>query len=181
FFHCLWDPYGRKEESSVGRSVGRCSMRILALCGLAATLHTPTTSGQQVHGCQPGDPKGYFTGTATSQQSGPLEVSLNLRCADGRYDGQLVTPLGTFAITGGRADSSHLHLLFTAGPDVGTLDATLSADTVRARFAVSGDSGVIALRRIGEARPDGWDIPTWVLAVGGGGRNWDFSRVGSVR
>ncbi len=135
-------------------------MRILALCGLAATLHTPTTSGQQVHGCQAGDPKGYFTGTATSQQSGPLEVSLNLRCANGRYDGQLVTPLGTFAITGGRADSSHLHLLFTAGPDVGTLDATLSADTVRARFAVSGDSGVIALRRAGETRPDGWDIPT---------------------
>ena len=118
------------------------------------------TSGQEVHGCQPGDPKGYFTGTATSQQSGALEVSLNLRCAEGRYNGELVTPLGTFAVTGGRANSSHLHLLFTAGPDVGTLDATLSADTVRGGFAVSGDSGVIALRRVGETRPDGWDTPT---------------------
>src|SRR5438128_12103754 len=134
--------------------------RVLALSGLAATVYTQSTSGQEVHGCQPGDPKGYFTGTATSQQSGALEVSLNLRCADGRYDGELVTPLGTFAITGGRADTSHLHLLFTAGPDVGTLDATLSADTVRGAFAVSGDSGVIALRRVGETRPDGWDVPT---------------------
>src|SRR6266576_5633681 len=133
---------------------------VLALYGLAAALHTQWTSGKEVHGCRPGDPTGYFTGTATSQQSGALEVSLNLRCAGGRYDGELVTPLGTFAITGGRADSSHLQLLFNTGPDVGTLDATLSADTVRARFAVSGDSGVIALRRAGETRPDGWDIPT---------------------
>jgi len=135
-------------------------VRVLALSGLAATLHMQLTSGQEVHGCQPGDPKGYFTGTATSQQSGALEVSLNLRCAEGRYNGELVTPLGTFAVTGGRANSSHLHLLFTAGPDVGTLDATLSADTVRGGFAVSGDSGVIALRRVGETRPDGWDTPT---------------------
>ena len=135
-------------------------VKVLALSGLAATLRTGSTSGQEVHGCQPGDPTGYFTGTATSQQSGPLEVSLNLRCADGRYDGELVTPLGTFAITGGRADANQIHLLFTAGPDLGTLDATLRADTVGARFAVSGDSGVIALRRVGETRPDGWDIPT---------------------
>ena len=135
-------------------------VRVLALSALAATLHTQSTSAQEVHGCQPGDPKGYFTGTATSQLSGPREVSLNLRRADGRYEGELVTPLGMFPVTGGFADSSHLHLLFTAGPDVGTLDATSSADTVRGRFAVSGDSGVIALRRVGEARPDGWDIPT---------------------
>src|SRR3989441_9369182 len=80
-------------------------VRVLALSGLAATLHMQLTSGQEVHGCQPGDPKGYFTGTATSQQSGALEVSLNLRCAEGRYNGELVTPLGTFAVTGGRANS----------------------------------------------------------------------------
>src|SRR6266550_1767289 len=135
-------------------------VRVLALSTLVATLHARSTSGQDFHGCRPGDPTGYFTGIATSQQSGPLEVSLNLRCADGSYDGELVTPLGTFAITGGRADSSQVHLLFTAGPDVGTLDATLSADTVHARFAVSGDSGVITLRRVDETRPDGWDIPT---------------------
>src|SRR6266550_73186 len=138
-------------------------VRVLALYGLAAALHTQWTSGQEVHGCRPGDPTGYFTGTATSQQSGALEVSLNLRCAGGRYDGELVTPLGTFAITGGRADSSHLQLLFNAGPDVGTLDATLSADTVRGGFAVSGDSGVIALRQVGETRPDSWDTPTLAL------------------
>ena len=135
-------------------------VRVLALSTLVATLHARSTSGQDFHGCRPGDPTGYFTGIATSQQSGPLEVSLNLRCADGSYDGELVTPLGTFAITGGRADSSQVHLLFTAGPDVGTLDATLSADAVRGGFAVSGDSGVIALRRVGETRPDGWDTPT---------------------
>ena len=138
-------------------------VRVLALYGLAAALHTQWTSGQEVHGCRPGDPTGYFTGTATSQQSGALEVSLNLRCAGGRYDGELVTPLGTFAITGGRADSSHLQLLFNTGPDVGTLDATLSADTVRGGFAVSGDSGVIALRQVGETRPDSWDTPTLAL------------------
>src|SRR5438128_12615157 len=112
--------------------------RVLALSGLAATVYTQSTSGQEVHGCQPGDPTGYFTGTATSPQSGRLEVSLNLRCADGRYDGTLVTPVGTFAITGGDAASSLLHLQFAAGPDVGTIAATVSRNLLRGRFAGSG-------------------------------------------
>jgi hypothetical protein len=55
-----------------------------------------------------GDPTGYFTGIAVSRQSGRLEVSLNLRCTGGRGGGALVTPVGTFAITGGQAHSSRL-------------------------------------------------------------------------
>jgi hypothetical protein len=135
-------------------------VRVLALSSLTATLHSQSTSGQEVHGCQAGDPMGYFTGTATSQQSGRLEVSLNLRCADGRYHGALVTPIGTFAITDGNAASDRLHLVLAVGADVGTIEATMSIDTLRGTFAVSGDSGVLALRRVGETRPDGWDIPT---------------------
>src|SRR5207247_4165211 len=122
------NPLGGGTPTSL--TMARMVARVLALSSLAATLHSQSSIGQEDHGCQPGDPTGYFTGTATSQQTGPLEVSLNLRCADGRYDGELVTPLGTFAITGGRADSSRVHILFTTGPDVGTLDATLGAGTV---------------------------------------------------
>jgi hypothetical protein len=106
------------------------------------------------------DPTGYYTGTAMSAQSGRLEVSLNLRCTDGRYGGALVTPLGTFTITGGHAGSSRVHLLFVAGEAAGTIEAALGSDTLRGTFAVPGDSGAIALRRIGEVRAAGWDAPT---------------------
>jgi hypothetical protein len=134
-------------------------VRALALSGLAATVCVRSANGQSVGRCQMGDPTGYFTGTVTSQQSGRLDVSLDLRCAGGRYDGALVTTLGTFAITGGHAASRRLHLWFAVGADTGTIEATVSIDTLRGRFAVSGDSGVMALRRIGEARPAGWDAP----------------------
>jgi len=144
---------------------GLMGARALALSGLAAAVGMGSACGQAVGRCKMGNPTGYFTGTATSPQSGRLEVSLNLRCADGRYDGTLVTPVGTFAITGGDAASSLLHLQFAAGPDVGTIAATVSGDTLRGRFAVSGDSGAMSLRWIGQARVVGWDAPTLDLDV----------------
>jgi hypothetical protein len=50
--------------------------------------------------CKPGDPTGYFEGTATSMQAGKLEVSLNLTCPDGNYSGELVSPVGTYQVKG---------------------------------------------------------------------------------
>jgi hypothetical protein len=140
-------------------------MRKVALSALAATVGGRSVNGQAVGRCQLSDPSGYFTGTASSQVSGRLQISLNLRCADGRYDGALVTPLGTFAITGGYAASSELHVLFAVGADVGAIAAVVSSDTLRGNFTVSGDSGSLALRRLGEARAPGWDAPTLALTA----------------
>jgi hypothetical protein len=76
----------------------------------------------------------------------------------------LVTPLGTFAISGGWADSNQLHLVFAIGTDIGKIKATTSIDTLQGNFAVAGDSGAMALSRIGEARAPGWYAATLALA-----------------
>jgi hypothetical protein len=121
--------------------------------------------GQTDGRCAAPDPTGYFTGIASSQHSGRLDVSLNLWCADGRYAGTLVTPLGTFPISSGSADSTHLALAFVIGTEVGIIDATSTDDRLHGSFAAAGDSGSLALFRIGEARAPGWDKPILELTA----------------
>jgi hypothetical protein len=132
---------------------------------LGMTVGPTPTVGQTVGGCGANDPAGYFTGIATSQQSGRLDVSLNLQCTIGRYDGELVTSLGTFAISGGSADSNHLHLAFTIGDELGTIAATFDRDTLHGSFAAAGDSGALSLSRIGKPRAAGWDKTRLDLAA----------------
>jgi hypothetical protein len=117
----------------------------------------PPVVAQSREGCHPDDPAGYFTGTADSRQSGRFEVSLDLRCAGGRYNGTLVTPLGTFVIDSGSADSTHVRLLFSMAAEPGTIDAAWRNDTLQGSFAVADDRGTLALSRLGDARAEGWD------------------------
>src|SRR5437870_2933893 len=98
-----------------GGMISASTVARTALAILVVTVGAGSASGQVVERCRAGDPTGYFTGIAISQQNGRLEVSLNLQCANGRYTGALATPLGTFTISGGSADSDHLHLVFTIG------------------------------------------------------------------
>lgn len=127
------------------------------LAGLGLSVCPTPTAGQMLQGCGSHDPAGYFTGVATSRQSGQLDISLNLRCGDGQYDGELVTPLGTFDISRGSADSNQLQLAFTIGNEVGIISATFERDSLHGSFAAVGDTGALALSRIGEARAAGWD------------------------
>jgi hypothetical protein len=103
--------------------------------------------------CTPTDPTGYFEGTATSQQAGKLDVSLNLRCDAGQYGGELVTPVGTYSLESGRFEKGELHLTLAAGADTVTLDADLNAASLHGKFASGDDSGPIAMRRTGDAKP----------------------------
>ena len=107
--------------------------------------------------CGAHDPAGYFTGVATSKQSGRLDLSLNLRCEDHRYLGALETPLGTFAVIDGSADSIRLHLTFAVGAEAGVIEATSDGNSLRGGFRAAGDSGSIELSRIGPPRAAGWD------------------------
>jgi hypothetical protein len=139
-------------------------LSIVSFSALATSLASRSASSQQVDLCHAEGPTGYFTGTARSRQTGQLEIALNLRCHNGTYTGELATPLGTYAITGGHADSGRVQLLFAAGSDVGTIDATLQGETASGRFVISSDTGLIALRRAGDSRPGRWDSP--VLDLG---------------
>lgn len=104
--------------------------------------------------CGPADPTGYFEGTAQSKEAGALHVTLNLRCDAGRYDGNLVTPVGTFDIRGGSYTNGHLTLQFGGGAigDQGTIDLQLNGDKAAGSFRLAADSGPFSLTRLGPAR-----------------------------
>jgi hypothetical protein len=116
--------------------------------------------------CKPADPVGYFEGTATSKQAGKLEVSLNLRCVDGRYSGELITPVGTYSVEEGNSESGRLRLRLGAGADGDRVDIEAHLDTgvLRGTFVAGDDTGPVELRCTGEARLPGSLTPTLAMS-----------------
>jgi hypothetical protein len=110
--------------------------------------------------CKPGDPVGYFEGTVKSQEAGELKVSLNLRCANHQFQGEMSTPVGEFSIKGGNFDSGRLGLQFDAGGDVGTIEAQIDGPTLQGSFHLGNDSGPVNLRRVGDPKPPKAKEPT---------------------
>lgn len=102
--------------------------------------------------CKNGDPTGYFEGTATSGQAGKLDVSLNLRCVDGHYDGELVSPVGSYSVDEGDFQAGSLHLHFVNGADSVVFDGKLDAGVLRGTFHSGEDSGPFEIKRIGDAK-----------------------------
>ena len=104
-------------------------------------------SGQAQSGCKSSDPAGSFQGTATSQQEGKIDVTLNLKCDDGHYAGEAVSSHGTFAVQNGHFEGSHLSLTLEASGTVVTIEATYEAGAIRGEFNAGDDSGPIELRQ----------------------------------
>lgn len=114
--------------------------------------------------CKPGFPTGYFEGTATSKQAGKLEVTLNLRCANGSYAGELVTPVGTYSVESGSFTGGHLRLQLGAGGDHVAVEAQLDAEVLHGTFVAGDDTGPFEVRRTGEPRSAGSSVPTLELS-----------------
>ena len=126
---------------------------------VAAAFRTAYAAGADCTGA----PTGYFEGTATSREAGALQVQLNLRCENGRYAGELTTPVGTFDIVSVSMEGRHATVSFAAGAGKGTLEFDVAGDRVRGRFVMGDDSGPFELSRSGEARQRGFDRPTLAL------------------
>jgi hypothetical protein len=114
--------------------------------------------------CDTTAPAGLYEGTAMSQQAGKLDVTLNLRCADGTLGGALLTPVGNFGLR--RVDSSTgaLTIQFDANGDIGVIHAARAGKEITGSFALAGDSGTIVLHRVSSARVR--DVPSATLDVG---------------
>jgi hypothetical protein len=123
-------------------------LALLAVAPMSWSVSSPAQTK-----CKPNAPAGYFEGTATTQQAGTVDVSLNLRCNGGRYAGELVTPLGTYSVKGGNFEASQLHLELANGADMVTIDAAFHAGVLHGKFAASSDAGPFELRRVGDAPP----------------------------
>jgi hypothetical protein len=103
--------------------------------------------------CKPGDPVGRFEGSATSAQAGKLDVSLNLLCADGRYVGEIDTPMGVYKVITGSFVSGNLKLQLTLNGDNITMEGKVAGDNLQGTFASGDDKGPVDLHRTKEAAP----------------------------
>jgi hypothetical protein len=112
-------------------------------------------TGLSTAACTPDSPIGHFQGTAVSKEAGKLEISLDLRCVNQQYQGELVTPVGTYAVRTGNYSDGRLQLQMFAGADSISLQAQLKEQALQGQFASGDDSGPIELQRTGDARaPD---------------------------
>src|SRR5437868_850988 len=92
---------------------------------------------QTLSSCAASDPTGYFEGTAKSREAGDLSISLNLRCTNGRYDGDLLTPVGDFPLKDVTAESGQLRIQFNAGADTGTIEVSVDGANLRGSFRLA--------------------------------------------
>jgi hypothetical protein len=118
----------------------------------AATLLWCAPTFQSRSGCDPQDPAGYFEGSAASQQAGRVDVSLNLRCDNGRYVGDLVTPVGTYSLSDGHFEVGKLQLRLAADSDTLTVEGAFEGGVLRGNFVSGDDQGPLELRRTGDAK-----------------------------
>jgi hypothetical protein len=127
------------------------------LCHLSLVL--PGTflslSSALIAQCTPADPSGRFDGSATTSQAGKLDISLNLVCGEGSYQGTLNTPLGVFVIHSGSFQGSTLRLKLWLNASSIALEANASDGVLKGTFATVDDKGPIELRRVGDAVPAG--------------------------
>ena len=126
----------------LSRSIAALAIFALVCCAAAAAS------------CHPADPAGYYEGTAQSKEAGSLRVAMNLRCDNGTYTGNIVTPVGTFAITDGAYVNGVLTVQFGGGAigDRGTLTLQVSGNTAVGSFKLAADSGAFTLTRMSDAR-----------------------------
>jgi Peptidase family S41 len=123
---------------------------LLRVCGSCAVL----LAGLRAHAqCKPGDPTGRFEGTAASTVVGKLEVSLDLHCTNGSYDGAITTPTGVFKVEAGSFDAGILKLESRLNDDRVSVDAKVSNNGLLGTFVSGADKGPIELHRIVEPAP----------------------------
>ncbi len=104
-----------------------------------------------VANCTPESPTGHFQGTASSKEAGKLEVSLDLRCVDRHFEGELITPVGSFTVKTGTYAAGELVLQLQAGADMVSVRARLESQTLLGQFIAGDDAGPLKLLRTGEA------------------------------
>ncbi|HYX69321.1 MAG TPA: hypothetical protein VE825_09325, partial [Terriglobales bacterium] len=114
---------------------------------------TLTVRSVKVPRCRRSDPSGYFEGTATSKEAGQLPISLNLACNQGQYAGELLTPVGNYAIAVGSVHAGQLHLDFVGGGAVGAIELRGAAASLAGSFRLSDDTGPMELHRVAAAKP----------------------------
>jgi len=125
---------------------------------IAALLIVGTSTSRAA--CTPGSPTGHFQGTATSKEAGKLEISLDLRCVNQQYQGELVTPVGTYTVSSGSDTDGELQLQLVAGTETVSVNAQFKEQTLQGQFTSGNDSGPVEMRRTGDVISPGSAEPS---------------------
>lgn len=118
---------------------------VLALAGVA-----------KAGACRPGDPTGRYEGSAKAPD-GTIQITLNVRCADGAYAVRFLTDQQDFDATDAVVVDGVLAISFHSpqGPAVARL--TAAADALTGNIEIGGLKIALALVRAGPAwTPDDW-------------------------
>jgi hypothetical protein len=130
--------------------------------------------GAALADCTPASPTGHFEGTAFSKEAGKLDVSLDLRCVNRHYEGELVTPVGTYMVRTGTYAGGELQLQLDAGTDSVSVRVKLERQVFRGQFTSGDDSGPLHLRRSGDAKASDFSKGSLQLSQGQWVEDIDF-------
>jgi hypothetical protein len=136
---------GPSSQSTSGDRIPSLVSGVVALC-----LYLLTSNYLSAQ-CTPAAPEGRFEGSATSAQAGRLDISLNLACENGTYQGDLVTPLGTYKVVSGSFEGGNLKLRVTLNGNDIAVEANVIGERLQGTFASADDKGPVELHRSGAA------------------------------
>ncbi len=122
-----------------------CQVIVVATALLAAPLGRAE--------CSPTAPSGHYKGAATSEQAGPLQVTLNLRCVANEYSGTADTSAGRYKVAGGSFVRNKLRLDLERNGEQIALALRVSGNKLHGVFVSGTDHGPVQLQRVGDALP----------------------------
>lgn len=99
--------------------------------------------------CGSKDVTGLFSGIGNPPGGSKIDVTLNLRCANGAYTAQLVTSMGDFAVKDASSQSGRVKVNFDSGASLGTVDLKSQGKSLDGSFDLAGDRGTVTLTRTG--------------------------------
>jgi Peptidase family S41 len=99
--------------------------------------------------CEPGAVTGLFRGADKPAQAAPIDVMLNLFCAENAYTGQLFTSMGDFAVKDARSHHGLVDMDFDSGASLGTLRLVSTGKALNGIVDLAGEHRKITLNRVG--------------------------------
>lgn len=131
----------RRDNRIVRWSAGVTVALCLAMAG-AVRAQAPAVKAEDLAGAWEGISKGAH---------GDIPVRVDLRYAEAKFSGEIVTATATVSITGGSLAGDMLTLSVEAGGTAGTVSAKVSQGRLEGTWQVGPDSGSVVLTRAAAA------------------------------
>ncbi len=105
----------------------------------------------------------HYEGTATDSTQQVIQVTMDLKEADGKFTGQINSSQGDFAIVGGSQNGDAVTIEFDLGGGTGTVEGKLTNDRLVGTYTAGGSGGTVDLKKTSPSAhlaltpPMGWN------------------------